>query len=82
MNEHYQNGFAVHFARFIKGSDWGLLSTLSCGSWVVADRWPALLKGGIFSGGEAAMELPLSANRPDIHEDLEKMEICFRTADR
>ena len=81
MNEHYQIGFAVHFARFVNGSGWGL-STPSCGSSVVADRWLVLLKGGVFSREEAAMELPLSANRPNIHEDLDKIEICFRTADR
>jgi len=53
----------------------------SCESWDVADRWPALLKGGVFSREEEAMGLPLSANR-NIHEDLDKMDICFRTADR
>ena len=49
--------------------------------WVL-DRWPALLKGGVFSREEAAKELPLSANRPNIHEDLDKMQIWFRTAER
>jgi hypothetical protein len=43
---------------------------------------PLCLREETFSREEAAMELPLSANHPNIHEDLDKMDIRFRTADR